>query len=135
MSNDTKKTCNCRDKISCPFDGECLYKGVYKTTILTRNETKEYYCFTGVSFEKIYTQQKHSFRPSINQQTTLSKYVTKNNNNKIEIIWLIINKVSNKPTEKPNMCSIRNLERMAITEANREKCLNMRNEKLMLIYL
>ena len=42
-SNDTNKSCNCRDKISCPFNGECLYKGVYKATILNGNETKEYF--------------------------------------------------------------------------------------------
>ena len=33
-SNNTNKTCNCRDKISYPFNGECLYKGVYKATIV-----------------------------------------------------------------------------------------------------
>ena len=51
-SNDTDKTSNCRDKITCPFNGECLDKGVYKATVLNGNETKEYYGSTGVSFKK-----------------------------------------------------------------------------------
>ena len=50
-SNDTKKTCNCRDKVSCPFNGECLYKA----TVLNGNKTKEYYGSTGVSFKERYT--------------------------------------------------------------------------------
>ena len=127
-SNDDKKTCNCRNKASCPFNGECLYKGVYKATILNGNETKEYYGSTGVSFKKRYTQHKHSFKSSISQQTTLSKYIRRNNHNNIKIVWSILNKVSNKTPKKPEMCSICNLERMAIAEANREKCLNMRKE-------
>ena len=40
--NDTNKTCNCRDKITYLFNGECLYKGVYKATIINANETKGY---------------------------------------------------------------------------------------------
>ena len=89
-----------------------------------------YYGSTGVTFKKqiINTQHKHSFKSSISQQTTLSKYVRRNNHNNIKIMWSILNKVSNKTPEKPEMCSICNLERMAIAEANREKCLNMRKE-------
>ena len=79
--NDTNKTCNCRNKITCPFNGECLFKWVYKATIIYGNETKEYYDSTGISFKKRYREHKHSFKSSNNQQTTLYKYVRKNNSN------------------------------------------------------
>ena len=38
--NHAEKTCNCKEKQLCPFNGECLSKGVYKATILNGNETK-----------------------------------------------------------------------------------------------
>ena len=87
ISNDTKKTRNCRDKILCTLNGECLYKGVYKATTLNGSETKEYYGSTVISFTKRYTQHKHSFKSSNSQKTTLSKYVRKNYSNNIKIIW------------------------------------------------
>ena len=100
-SNDTKKTCNCRDKITCPFNGEYFYKGVYKATVINGNDTREYYGSTGVSFKKRYTQHKHSFKSGNSQHTTLSKYVRKNISNNIEIILSIINKVFNMTPKSP----------------------------------
>ena len=50
--NGTTKICKCRNKTICHFNGECLFKIVYKATIIKGNETKEYYGSTGVSLKK-----------------------------------------------------------------------------------
>ena len=126
--NNAEKTCNCKEKQLCPFNGECLSKGVYKATIINGNETKEYFGSTGVSFKKRYTQHKYSFKSLNSNQTTLSNYVRKNNSSDLKIFWSIISKASNVTPKKPEQCTICNLERMAIAEANRVKCLNKRNE-------
>ena len=117
-SNDTKRTCNCRNKL----------KGKYTEIIINGNETKEYHGSTGASIKKSYRHHKHSFKFSNNQQTTLSKYVRKNNSNNIEIILSTINRVSNMRPKKPDIFFICNFERMAIAKANREKSLNVSNE-------
>ena len=71
--NDSTKTCICRNETICPFNGECLFKGVYKATIIKENETKEYYSSIGVYFKKRYAQHKNSFKSGNNSHTTLSK--------------------------------------------------------------
>ena len=43
----------------CSFDGYCLKKGIYKTTVLCSKENKEYIGSTGVSFKVIYNQHKY----------------------------------------------------------------------------
>ena len=46
-------TCNCRDKDFCPLNGKCLQENVvYKATITTQNESKEYFGSTGGPFKK-----------------------------------------------------------------------------------
>ena len=56
--NDTNKTCNCRDKITCPFNGEFQYKGVYKSTIINGNETKKVlWLHCGIFQEQIHITQ------------------------------------------------------------------------------
>ena len=48
-------TCNCRDKKSCPLNGKCLQENVvYKATITSQNESKEYIGSTGGQFKKRY---------------------------------------------------------------------------------
>ena len=130
-SNAAPKICNCRKNITRPFNGHFLLKCVYKASTYNGNEIKEYIDSTGASFKAKYTQQKHNIKSGIGSQTDISKYITTfNNNNDVKIIWSIIHKIFKDVPEKPEMCSICNLERMAIAEANREKLrtLNLRNE-------
>ena len=38
------KSCNCRSKINCPVNGECLTKGViYQATVVHKNKGKNIY--------------------------------------------------------------------------------------------
>ena len=50
-TNDTP-TCNCRSKNSCPLNNKCLIKNViYKATVISNKETKEYIGSTGKTFK------------------------------------------------------------------------------------
>ena len=122
-SNKKDKTCNCRDETNCPFKGECLLKGIYKASI--RN--KEYIGSTGVSFKKRWQQHKYSVLKKT-QTTTLSKFAIINNINFAKINWQVLHKVKSSVPKKADNCSICNLERMAIAEADRIKSLNIRKE-------
>ena len=122
-----EKLCNCRDRFKCPFNGECLHKGIYKTTIFCKNGYKEYIGSTGVTFKSRYNQHKPSFNSSSNQ-TTLSKFYKRNKNEISDIKWTILHKIKGNVPERSDKCSICNLERMAIAEMDREKSLNVRNE-------
>ena len=45
-------TCNCRSKSSCPLNNKCLIKNViYKATVISNKETKEYIGSTGKTFK------------------------------------------------------------------------------------
>ena len=62
------------------------------------------------------------------QTTTLSKFAILNNINFAEIKWQVLYKVNSSVPKKADDCSICNLERMAIAEADRVKSLNIRKE-------
>ena len=47
----TAKLYNCRKTPQCPFNGQCLQKGIHKATISHQNVTKKYIGSTGVSFK------------------------------------------------------------------------------------
>ena len=70
--NSLTKYCNCREKFKCPFNGECLSKGIYKATIYCKNGYKEYIGSTGVSFKSRYNQHMHSLNSNRSNQTSLS---------------------------------------------------------------
>ena len=122
------KYCNCRERSKCPFNGECLNKGIYKATICYKNGYKEYIGSTGVSFKSRFNQHKYSLNNDKGNQTTLSKFYKRNKDEITEIKWSILHKVKGNIPERSDKCSICNLERMAIAEMDREKSLNIRNE-------
>ena len=48
-----KSLCNCRDKSQCPLENKCLTNNViYKATVTTKNETKQYIGSTGGPLKK-----------------------------------------------------------------------------------
>ena len=78
--NKTKRTCNCRNKTNCLFNGECLLKGVY----IAKVRKKEYIGSTGTYFKTRWQQHKHSILKKA-QTTALAKFTTSNNIDFIEI--------------------------------------------------
>ena len=58
-----KRTCNCRDKSSCPMEGKCLSKCiVYKADVKTANEMKYYLGSVKDQFKTRYNNHKKSFK-------------------------------------------------------------------------
>ena len=80
--------CNRRDKKSCTLDGKCLqHNVVYKATIITNSETKEYIGSTGGPFKKRWYSHSSDIKNEKNNGIELSKYVwkLKNKNTNYEI--------------------------------------------------
>ena len=110
--------------MNCLFNGECLFKGVYKAKV----RDKEYIGSTGNSFKTRWQQHKHSIIKKLQQTTALTKSATLNNIEFSEIEWQMLFKINCSVPRKTDNCTICNLERMAIAEADRDKALNIRKE-------
>ena len=70
--------CNCRkDTIGCILGGKCLTKGlVYKCSVKSDSEVKEYIGLSATSFKDRYSSHKASFRhPDKKHSTALSHYI------------------------------------------------------------
>ena len=72
-----EKTCNCRNKASCPVGNDCLKTNVvYKATVQHENKISNYIGMTENSFKTRYTQHKSSLKHSKNRtQTELSSLI------------------------------------------------------------
>ena len=71
------KSCNCRDKSSCPVDNKCLMCNVvYKATVEYEDKTESYIGMTENTFKTRYTLHKSSLKHSKNRkQTELSNLI------------------------------------------------------------
>ena len=82
------KTCNCRDKQSCPLNGQCLQRGVvYKATVEQKpSKTQDTYIgITENEFKTRYNQHTSSFRLNHKKSaTTLSEFIWKLKESKTE---------------------------------------------------
>ena len=83
--NKTKRTCNFRNKTNCPFNGECLLKGVHKAKV----REKENIGSMGTSFKTRLQQHKQSILKKL-QKTARAKFTELNNFEFIEIKWQIL---------------------------------------------
>ena len=106
------KLCNCREE--CVVDGKCLLQNViYKATVKTAEETKQYVGSSGLTFKSRYTRHKCSFNNyKYRFKTTLSKYIweLKDKNLDFNIKWEILARTKNKFNLK-NGCTLCNMEK------------------------
>ena len=129
-NNHDDSTCNCRNKDSCPLNGKCLQENVvYKATITTKTEVKDYIGSTGGTFKKRWYGHISDIRNEGNKGTELSKYIWRLKNNGIhyELKWNIMHKIG----ELKNICKVCrtcNLEKIEIALANKTHNLNKRHE-------
>ena len=128
-----KKTCNCRKsrKHECPLRGNCLAENViYKATIETSTEEREYIGSTGRKFKERYSEHKHALthRDSPNS-TALSEHVwsERDKGEKPVVRWSILHQTP-KPSGPQRICTLCNLERMEIAAADRKKAVNKKSE-------
>ena len=125
------RSCNCRVKSQCPLDGACLTQSiVYKATIKTEEEQKEYTGLTATTFKQRFNSHQQSMRDRKYQHSTaLSKHVwaLKDNSNKFSIKWSIHRKATTyqNTTRRCNLCLA---EKLAIIKADKSQSLNKRTE-------
>ena len=98
--NDTNQTeqgksCNCREKQTCPVDNKCLTSNVvYKATNYEDTE-QSYVGMTECSFKTRYTQHKSSFKHSKHRnQTELANLIWSLNDKNIsyKLSWNVIDR-------------------------------------------
>ena len=127
-------SCNCRIKEDCPLDGDrCRQENIiYKATVSTSADEKDYIGSSGNSFKSRYAGHKTSFKHEKYQNSTrLSRHVwsLKNKGIPFSIKWSIINKIGKRSGGgQQRMCLTCNLERLAIASADRKRTLNKRSE-------
>ena len=124
------RSCNCRNRQLCPFNGNCLTEGVvYKATVTAVTKPpRHYFGLTEGSFKTRYSAHMSSFRnESQKTATELSKYVwsLKSEHLDYDIKWNLVTKAS------PYKCGVRRCdiclsEKMVIATANQISMLNKR---------
>ena len=106
------KSCNCRQKNTCPLNGNCLQSSVIYQATVKRNDnnTSETYIeLTENPFKTRYRNHTASFRHTKHRNSTeLSKHVwsLKDNNIDYSISWRIISSSSsyNSSSKRCNLC-------------------------------
>ena len=73
------KKCNCRNKESCPVEGDCLAKNViYQATIKHEDQVETYIGLTATTFKTRWGGHKSSFKHEKHKNsTTLSQHIKK----------------------------------------------------------
>ena len=124
--------CKCRDKTKCPLPKRCETKAlIYKATITSAGEQKNYIGLTSNTFKERYTQHKSDFNLEHKRfKTALSKYVweLKKANKKYNISWEVMKRAS-PYTPSSKKCNLCGWEKVLILSADRDKNnLNQRSE-------
>ena len=124
--------CKCRKENECPLPRRCETKSViYKATITSEGQEKNYVGMTSNTFKARYTQHKSDFNlESKRFKTALSRHVwdLKKANKKWKISWEILKQASpyTPSSKKCNLCA---WEKVFILLADRDKNnLNQRSE-------
>ena len=107
----TNKTCNCRDKNTCPLNKKCLTKGIVyhaKITAEDNEETRHYIGITATTFKERFRNHQKSFNiATYANDTELSKYIwsLKKSNRPYKIKWTIL-KHSSAYRSGRNQCNL-----------------------------
>ena len=132
-STTDNKTCNCRQKSTCPLNGNCLQSSIiYQATIKRKdNNTSETYIgLTANDFKTRYRNHTTSFRHAKHRNSTeLSKHIwsLKDDNIDYVISWRIVSSSPsyNSSSKRCNLCL---KEKFLIICRPELSSLNKRNE-------
>ena len=127
------RTCNCsqNNKANCPLDGKCLSDViVYKASVNTNSDTKEYTGATHPPFKSRFGVHKHSFvNRDRESDTCLSKYIweLKDKNRNYEIKYTLHRQAFpyRCGTRKCDLCLTEKLE---ILKSDPKRTLNKKSE-------
>ena len=130
----TNYGCNCRYKINCPLQNECLTPQIVYKAIVSNdqnNEVKQYIGLTSNTFKERYNGHNTSFRSEkYRKETELSKYVWELKDqgiNNYTINWSIVKQIKGKLNSKN--CQLCLSEKYYIIDSlDDEKTLNKRDE-------
>ena len=132
-ATEINKTCNCRQKNTCPLDRNCLQPSViYQATVTHRNsnKTETYIGLTENEFKTRYRNHTASFRHAKHKNSTeLSKHIWNLKDNNIDhfISWRILS--SNSPySSSSKRCNLCLKEKFLIICRPELSTLNKRNE-------
>ena len=130
-TDSTKTSCNCRKTNDCPLEGKCLTKSVvYKATVTTNRDTKEYIGVSESEFKLRWYNHKSSFKlEHKKKETELSKHIWSLKDNKIdfEIKWSILKHASSY-SNNTKRCQLCLWEKYFIITSKKSKTLNSRSE-------
>ena len=130
-----EKTCNCRNKQSCPLNGACQVTNiVYKAEVTNNRDSTSKKTYIGISqptFKERLRNHNKSFKhKKYEKETELSKYIwqLKEAKTKFSIKWTILRRTSgyNNVTKSCNLCTS---EKLAICNfKDKANLINKRNE-------
>ena len=130
MSNQSEapiSNCNCRDPPECPVNGNCLSSDmIYKATVVTDNDKKEYFGSCSTTFKIRYGNHKSSFKNAHkSNESELSNYIwqLKEQEKSYKINWDLITKAKSysKGQKGCNLCFT---EKLFILNGDKSKLLN-----------
>ena len=126
------RTCNCRDKPSCPLQGKCLMRDIiYKGNISAENiDDKQYIGLTATTFKERFANHKKSLNtPKYAQSTTLSSYFWQlKGEDKNPRVNFSVLKQSKSFTPEIGKCYLCIAEKLQILKADPTKTINKRSE-------
>jgi hypothetical protein len=131
ITPDPQRSCNCRDRGSCPLNNNCLAKElVYRADVTgVDGYVRTYIGLTGNSFKERFSQHLHSFRnPQRKNSTSLSKYIWLLKDRGVDPIvkWSIAAKASKYKGGRGN-CDLCTSEKLCILTLDAHM-LNVREE-------
>ena len=135
QASSDERTCNCRNKATCPVENQCLKSAViYRATVSSSVDVKEYVGLSEPPFKTRFTSHKSDLThqdKGTSKGTTLSKHVwnLKLANTQHSIKWEIVKQ------SKPYKCGTRRCdlclsEKLEILTNKSQRLLNKRSEIL-----
>ena len=125
------RSCNCRNRDTCPLQGNCLAKNVvYTAEVKTPDTSRTYIGLSEPSFKLRYANHLQSFRHERHENSTeLSKHVwnLKRSNTPYTIRWKIARRAHPYSSESKR-CDLCLTEKLLIMTADKRTLLNKRPE-------
>jgi len=127
-SDQTVKTCNCRNKNDCPLEGQ--EELVYQATVTTSEKKETYVSLTATEFKTRWRNHQMSFKHEARRNDTeLSKclWELKEKKNKFTVSWKILAK-ARAYSNQSKRCNLCLHEKFFIISHPQMATLNKRNE-------
>ena len=131
--DDTEQKCNCKNRLECPLENNCLAQNIiYQATVTANDKEAHYIGLTERTFKDSFYKHSLSFHNhSYSNNTELSKYFWNQREKDVDfsISWKILSHAS--PYDNiSNRCNLCLLEKYFIINYKGKGLLNKRNEMI-----